>query len=288
MTCFTLKRAIPALALTLITGSAAASGIMAQCQLVPYAYFNDGEDTTVGLISNAGGTIHWIMYDQEGQRLDTDFFEITENTFEGFSLADSARESLNDTLGFLLFCLDDNNDDRINFDDDPDLSANAFLIRTGDSDVAYLPVLPVFSQDLDSSDRDDEVTDWDNDPIDTLNSVAEPEDKLYMRYFTDGAENSGDDTQIYLFTTRGPNDNIDVNAVGPDADVTVDVPLGQSRLNVIDPETVSVLNVDGLIGSGFLKWEVDNNVRNAFAFSLVRSPAFGALQTLVGSYDDDD
>lgn len=290
MTCTAVPRTFLTLALFFSAiGPVAAAGLgpLAHCQLVPYANFNDDENVSVGLISQSGGTIRWLFFDQDGRRVDAGDFRTQDGEFLGFSLASNASASLGDTLGFLMFCLDDNNDGRLNFDDNPDLSANALLVRANDADAVYLPVLPVFVSDIEPGNFLSDIDDWTNDPIDELLTGAGPDEKLYMRYFTDGVENSGDDTTIYLFTAGHPDNEIDVEAVGPGAVIDAELLLGQFRLNVIDPETVTGLADSDLIGSGYLVWEIPDDIRSAFAFSLVSSPAFGAVQSLVGSVGTD-
>jgi hypothetical protein len=61
------------------------------------------------------------------------------------------------------------------------------------------------------------------------------------------------------------------------------VTMSHDRLNVISLEGVSGIDNPGLIGGGLATWLVSESANDSFAFSIVKSPVFGASQTLLGN-----
>lgn len=287
---------VAALALVAISGTASAASLdrLGACALVPAASFDAERDTAVGLISQSDGTIHWNFFDQGGLRADSGSLAVADGEFVGFGMRSNLDAALSGTQGLLLFCIDSDNDGRVDGDDEPDLTANAFAILPP-NDVAYLPVITLDQEDLNGEDTEGPVSEWEDDPVNQFGDIgAGPGDILYLRYFTDGVVNSGDKTTLYLFTTRSPDDTEDMRVVGPNGTVTAPVPLPEVRLNVIDVETLAEFarptdaNELDLNGSGYITWDIPDDIRGAFGFSIVESPAFGAVQTLVGRTEKDD
>jgi len=274
-----------ALAVALPSAHATSMNIFAQCQLVPWATFGPaGVTTAVGLVAKDGGTVEWAYFDQDGDLEQQGSFPVVDNILTGVALELVLDPTLAGIRGFMLFCLDDNDDGEIDGDDGEDLSANAFYVDLDSSDVAFVPTWPVFEEDLDESDPDD----WDNSPVDSLAGAAESDEDIYLQYLVDGVRGSGDDTALVIFTTDEPDSQAQMLAAGPDEINNVDVTLPNSRVNVVDVETIDEINnTAGLRPDGFLRYTVGDNVDSAIGFSIVYSPGFGALQTLMGNLDID-
>jgi len=255
----------------------------AQCALVPWASFDAGGRTTaVGLTAKDGGSVVWAYFDENGDRLASGDFTMRDDTLVSMVLDQVLAPTLAEIPGFLLACLDDNDDGEIDGDDGADLAANAFYVDLLFNDVAYIPTLPVYFSDLDDADPED----WDRDPVDNLTVGAASGQDLYMQYFIDGVEDAGDATVVVIYSTDEPDTQITMRAAGPEEIVNVPATLLNSRVNVLDVEAIPAMtDTMGLRGSGFLRWTVGDNVNNVFAFSLVLSPAFGALQTLPAHVD---
>lgn len=276
---------ITALTLATATGQAATMNEFAQCALVPWATFSSsGILTAVGLTARDEGTIYWSYFDEDGDQLQNGSFFTDNNLLTGIALNQVLDPTLAGIDGFMLFCLDENEDGDIDDDDDAALAANAFYVNINANDVAYVPTLPVLYNNLDDSDPDD----WNNSPVDSLPGAAFSDDDIYLQYLADGNPSGGDGTALVIFTTDEPDSQVNMLAAGPDALVNVPVRLPNSRVNVVIVEDIDDLaNDPDLLPDGFLRWTVGDNVENAFAFSLVFSPAFGALQTLPGNLDID-
>jgi len=274
-----------ALAAALPSAHATTMNVFAQCQLVPWATFGPaGVTTAVGLVARDGGTVEWAYFDENGDLQQQGNFPVDDNSLESVVLELVLDPTLSGIQGFMLFCLDDNDDGEIDGDDDADLSANAFYVDLDSSDVAFVPTWPVFEEDLDESDPDD----WDNSPVDSLAGAAESDENIYLQYLVDGQRGSGDDTALFIFTTDEPDSQAQMLAVGPNETNNVNVSLPNSRVNVVDVENIDEINnTAGLLPNGFLRYTVGDNVDSAIGFSIVYSPGFGALQTLMGHLDID-
>ena len=278
-----LMLSLPALAVN--------SNYFANCYLVPMAKFNSGATTTVGLTSRSSGVIRWIFYDQDGDRLDQGAMQVSDGLYNEFILREEAASSLSNELGFLLFCLDDDDNGELNFRDEPDLAANAFLLRDDDRrDAVFIPTLPLYLSDLDDDDLRGDIDEWNEDPIENLRSVAGPDDDVYAQYFVDGIEGNDEKTTVYIYTTDSPGSSETLAATGPAvANVAVTARMGRFRLNELDVESLPGFDDPGLLRSGYLLWDVPDDIDDVFIFSMVESAEFSATQTLIGHvYDDDD
>lgn len=275
---------IAALSLSASPANAAEMNKFAQCALVPVASFNDNDTTAVGLTSRSRGVLHWQFYSQNGERLERGNFDVGSDSFTTFALDQEVGSAHKGTIGFLLFCLDDDEDGHIDASDDFSLAANAFMVKLAANDVAYIPTIPIEADNLDPSQRQDNIASWQDDPIQTLPAgTARPGDDIYAQYFIDGAAGGAQST-LYVFATDIPG-RTTFKAIGPAATAQVSVNLGGGRLNVVDIESISGMDAASLLGSGLLVWSVKNGVSSAFVFTIVSSPAFGATQTILGNLD---
>lgn len=273
-----------ALAAALPAAQAANMNLFAQCALVPWATFEVGGATTaVGLTIRDGGTVEWAYFNGDGDLLDQGQIPVVDDQLQGVVLDGLVGPGLAGIDGFLLFCLDDNDDGDIDDDDDADLAANAFYVDILDNDVAYIPTWPVFEDDLDDSDPDD----WDQSPVDSLIGAAQSDDDIYLQYLVDGNV-GGNGTLLVIYTTDEPDNEVEMLAAGPTQIDEVQVDLPNARVNVVDVEFIDEFSVSpGLLPDGFLRWTVGDEVDYAIGFSIAYSPAFGALQTLLGNLDVD-
>lgn len=272
------------LALPVIGAQAASLNIYANCALLPWGTFGaPGVTTAVGLTSRVDGAVEWAFFNPNGDRLDSGRFSIDADELAGITLDAVLTPLLANSEGFMLFCLDSNGDEIIDNTDETDLAANAFYVDLPNNDVAYLPVWSVDDGDLDDPDPDN----WTSEPLVSISLLAAvPGHELDMQYLIDGTPNSGDGTRIILFTTDETNLQTSMQAFGPGGQTPVDVPLPNRNLNVVDVESVEeFVNLQGLRPSGYLRWVVPANAGSTVAFSLVGSPTFGALQTLIGNWD---
>lgn len=266
------------------TAAAADNNEFANCVLVPFASFSGDTTTTVGLTSKSGGVIYWSFFDQDGSRLDTGSFATAANLFDPFILSQEVQASLAGEVGYLLFCLDDDENGEIN-EDETSLAANAFYFEPSRNDAALIPTIAVFSPNLDDAASGESFANLTEDPIENLNIGAGPESTVYLQYFTDGVENNSEETIVYIYSSDAPGASVSVRALSPDGDQTLTMPLGSERLNVVDVESIAGINDASLIGPGLLIFEVPEDVNHLFAFSIVRSQIVGAAQTLLSNVD---
>ena len=269
------------------TVSAADTNIMAHCALVPFATFTANATTTVGLTTRASNFIHWLFFDQDGNVIDTGSMQSNASLFTPFVLSQRVPPLLEGELGYLLFCADSNADNKIDDTDAADLAANAFFFAPDEQDVAFIPTVPVFSADLVESAQTVEFTDLNQDPIDNLNVGALAEDTVILQYLTDGVVDSGNATNLYIYSTDAPSESVDMQAFGASANDTLSVSLGKQRLNIVDVESIENINTQELRGGGLLVWEIAETIDNVFAFSIASSPNVGAAQTLLAHVTDE-
>jgi hypothetical protein len=274
------------LALCLTAGTAAQAAmpnLYGTGQMVPYANFTTGGNlTAVGLLARDAGTVYWAFFDADGNRRANNSFPIVANQLRGFfwNATTAGGTTLADEPGFLLFELDINGDSKITDADGFDhLGANAFYI-VPPNDVAYVPTVDVDYYDL----NDPNPTNWTNSPVQTLSLNTGTGDIADIQYLIDGAS-GGDDTAIVIWTTRQmvSTQNMTLHD-GDGTSKPITTPFLADNLNLIDPEADPEVT-SGFFGDGYVRWEIPNGGDGGdvqvFLFSMVSSPTFGAIQTLL-------
>lgn len=262
--------------------SAADSNAFANCLLVPFASFSSVATTTVGLNSRSDGTVRWSFFDGDGRRLEGGSFAVQQNRFSSFILSEQVPSTRGGEVGFLLFCLDDDDDDRL-IEDEPGLAGNAFFFEPDSNDAVFLPTVPVFTSDLDSAALANGLAGLTDSPLDGFSAGATTGEEVHLRYFTDSIAGGGDSSVLCIFATDAVGASLTVQAVGPAGEQTLSLALDRARFNVIDAETITGIDSTGLIGSGVLIFDVPDGVKHLFAFSIARSSAFRAAQTLLAN-----
>ncbi len=278
------------LALCLSAGTAAQSSAPNEydaAQMVPYANFTTGGNVTaVGLLARVAGTVHWAFFDTDGNRRANNSFPIVANQLRGFfwNATTAGGTTLADEPGFLLFALDINGDGQITFaDGSNNLGANAFYI-VPPNDVAYVPTIDVDDSEL----IDPSPVNWTVPPVTGLpDKFAETADTVDIQYYIDGAS-GGDDTTIVIWTTRQmvSTQNMTLHD-GDGTSKPITTPFLADNLNLIDPEADPEVT-SGFFGDGYLRWTIpnggDGQPVDVFLFSMVSSPTFGAIQTLLPNF----
>lgn len=265
--------------------AAADSNQFANCTLVPFAAVSANATTTVGLSSRSAGSVYWLFFDRDGRRLEGGSFAIQADRFSTFILNQELPATRDGENGFLLFCLDDDGDGRL-IDDAPELAGNAFFFDPDNNDAVFVPTVPVFTPDLDSAALDDGFDALSASPIDGFSAGAVAGEEVYLQYFIDGVAGAGDGTVVYVFSTQTPGENLVAHALGPAGEQTLTLSLGAGRLNALDVETIAGIDTATLSGSGLLILSVPDGVNHLFAFSVARSQAFGAAQTVLANTGD--
>jgi len=272
------------------------------CQLVPVATYSPSlmgafTTTVVGLraaSANQGvlptSRMHWSFFNTSGAQLAFGSRQMGPNSFYGFVW--SNEDTMNVAQGqngILLFCFDFDND---NFIDNGGqyLGASTFYVDTSTMDVAYVPAVSlnaIFQTNINM---------WGTFPGPTIPSVggaslATANREVTMQYAIDGMPNSGDDTTIYIFSDGGPGGLPNLGPTqtgtifsdtGTSAAITFLTP--QTCLNTIDVETIAGT---GTFRSGFINWTLPAGLFSyAYVFTVIDSPGFGALQTLISMVGD--
>ncbi len=240
--------------------------------LVPHATFSSSSATTVaGITTNEAGTIYWTFFNQDGGHVDSGNFPVTANQMYPFNWSTEGGASLAGTVGYLLFTIDTNGDGKIDDDDWSSISVNSFFVDISTSDVVYIPTVCVVAAGLTTP----YPATYEPRPYYGVSSSS----VLDMRYYIDGSP-GGEDTEIVVWTVGDPGSTQSVtiyDANGNSKGISVDTP--HSRLNIVDPETVTGIPSSFL--DGFARWTVSAGAVYAYSFSIIHSSAFGAIQTLV-------
>lgn len=257
-------------------------------QMVPYANFTAaGNITAVGVLARQSGSVYWAFFDGDGNRRAHNSFSILANELHPFIWnSQTAGASLADVEGFLLFAIDTNGDGQItNADGSDNLGANAFYIVPPD-DVAYIPTI-----DVDDSELINPLpANWTVPPVTGLpDKFAETGDTVDIQYLIDGAS-GGDDTAIIIWTTRqmASSQSMALHD-GDGTSKAINTPFLQDNLNVIDLEADNEVT-SAFFGEGYVRWAIpdggDGSSVDVFLFSMVSSPTFGAIQTLLPNFYD--
>lgn len=123
--------------------------------------------------------------------------------------------------------------------------------------------------------------------------------QMSLRYFIDGTVNSGNDTRITVWSTGNHSGTHTVNIYDNAQNrQSVNFPLDKTELSWFDPEAIAgrpAAFVDGFIEwnpsvlpSGVIGAAVEGPLAtiggDVVAYSTILSPAFGAVQTLLGAH----
>jgi hypothetical protein len=211
--------------------------------------------------------------------------------------------------GYLVFIFDTTEDGMLQAQppggssDEPCLAGAAFQVHLGDSDVAFIPTMPLnirpVAQGLALGDFDEEggvgsgifiedLTTMDENDVARLTAGANGNDVIFLRYFVDGAA-GGDDTAIYIWSTDDPGDSL-LTSGGSTSTVqmfddnqnrrSVNIDFPNEELNTINPETI--VGRPPNFTDGFIEWQVPSDVGGVISWSVIDAPtSFNARQTIV-------
>ncbi len=261
--------------------------------VVPHAVHNGSSyDTAVGITSLKPVVVYWTFFDKNSGHQKDGCIDMTANDFASFTLSDPKNMVPANMDGYLLFVAAKNDDGKLNCKANPTLSdftygaisANAFQVDLANHDVAFVPVIdgPVR---LKSGTTLGYIS-----SADALQSVdgamhaggADAGSKVYMRYFIDGKP-GGDDTTVVVWSS-GDHSGTNI-AFAYDTEQN---PTGSFNLEMKNTEldliNVEDLNLPSSYTDGFITWTPTTDAGDVFVYSVVSSPAFGAVQTLLGAY----
>jgi hypothetical protein len=272
--------------------------------LVPYVIDGGaGNQTAIGLTSCAAGTVYWTFFNVNSDHEADGTFNMSQNDQVNIvwgtapeniatgqvPIGGFVRPDLANVPGYMVFILDDGGlDQALDSSDSPCLAGNAFQIDTQNNDVAFTPALPLDAAvgDFGAPDQGVYVSNLiltDEDTVAGLNAGANFNDDIYLRYFIDGVQDSGNDTIIYIWNTGDASGTETVLIYDIDQNFfSINLALANTELNIVDVENnAQVQNRPSELLDGFILWTVPAAAGDAVSWSRIESDAFGAAQTVM-------
>ena len=265
--------------------------------VVPNVIHDANGTTAVGLISKGAGCVFWTFFDRNSEHKTDGVFTMTNNQFTPFVWSANSGLDMSGQRGYLVFTA--GLQTAAGCETAPSatpgiaISGNAFHVMPGSSDVAYVPVIdgPIDLSGVtnladmgpDSINRVEGAV-----VLDSATSAAE----FNMRYFIDN-QVGGNDTNIVVWSTGNQKRAHTVFMYNDRQAVkSVNFELGYTELDFFNVETIQGRPANFV--DGFIRWNV---TRDSFAtgssvpstvsvmtYSVITSPAFGAVQTMLGSH----
>lgn len=263
--------------------------------LVPHALWADGvTSTAIGLTDACGGGVYWTFFDVNTKHIIDGFFFTSPNDWVAFAHSDTIGDVAGgfnngpkfpgDTqLGYYVFvhnsAVAGDGDLALGFSDAPCLAGNAFQLFPGRDDVAYIPAIPLYGDDLQEGDN---VNDMDEQSVKGLRAGAQANDGdlIYLNYVDDA-----DESNIVIWSAQDVSGSRTVFIYDTDQNVaSTTLTLPNKELNVVDSKTI---NKPIGFTAGFIRWDlstlqsVSENEDGIASFSVIFSDAFGATQTVL-------
>ena len=280
--------------------------------VVPNVIHNGPTDTTaVGLINRSGGirAVYWTFFDQDSNHVTDGCFPMTDSDYQPFVWSSESGTGLEGQRGYLVFALGTSVAGATVATAcsaasaaaiaapgaGARLAANAFQVDATNKDVAYIPVVdgPLALAG--------NLTTLGPTSLTLAAGAAPVGDVMNMRYFIDGAT-GGTDTLIAVWSTGDQRGTHTVNMFDDkQGRKSVNFKLDHTELDWFNPETIPGRPA-GFV-DGFIEWNTGtapgdylslpgavagNELAAAggsvFTFSVINSPAFGAVQTVLGAH----
>ena len=275
--------------------------------VVPNVIHNGPTDTTaVGLINRSGAVsaVYWTFFDQDSNHVTDGCFPMTDSDYQPFVWSSESGTGLEGQRGYLVFALGTSVTgatvatacsaaSAVGIGAGR-LAANAFQVDATNKDVAYIPVI---DGDLTLA-AGSNLTTLGPTSLTAAAGAASVGQVMNMRYFIDGAT-GGTDTLIAVWSTGDQRGTHTVNMFDDKQDrKSVNFKLDHQELDWFNPETITGRPA-GFV-DGFIEWKTGvvpgdypgavagNALATAggsvFTFSVINSPAFGAVQTVLGAH----
>ncbi len=266
--------------------------------LVPRAIHNGvGDTTAVGLlwscefdVDTDGGTVYWSFFDVNSNHVTDGQIPMTQNDRYGFVWANESGVGLEGVEGYLVFVADSDNDGALTTADENCLSGEAFHVTVGDSDVAFVPTWPLTYPDFNNGGGVPDLTAMTRTTVAPGDGTAAAGDgePMYLIYSIGG----GDTTEIVLWSANPIQGAHTVDIYDDEQNrKSVNLELPNEELNVVDPSTIVGLPANFL--NGFVRLIVPLGIdengtgeNGMVSYSVIRSPAFGARQTIINPHID--
>ena len=304
--------AVAAAALSAGVAQAYTVGTFSNGFVVPNVIHNGPTDTTaVGLINQTGQSVavYWTFFDQNSTHITDGCFAMTNKDYEPFIWSQQSGGGLSGTRGYLVFAAGATTAGgaaqtacgAAAFLAGPAaISGNAFQVDSVAKDVAFVPVIdgPLTIA------AGHDVTKLNNVSLTAVAGAAQvgaagaaPQPTFSMRYAIDQAA-GGTDTAVVVWSTGNHSGTHTVNIYDDKQNrKSVNFKLVKAELDWFDPETIAGL--PATFNDGFIEWTPGTAVTDStatlgtplatvggsvFTYSAISSAAFGAVQTVLGSY----
>lgn len=308
--------AVAAAALSAGVAQAYTVGTFSNGFVVPNVIHNGDADTTaVGIINQTGNVVpvFWTFFDANSNHVTDGCFPLTNKDYEPFIWSQQSGTGLAGTRGYLVFAVGANTASTTAAGacavsnaaagmGTGSIGANAFQVNTTAQDVAFVPVI---DGPLTLATGSDLTT---LGPLSLLSVAgAAPATAgtstgpvFSMRYAVDGTLNAGLETRIVVWSTGDHRGTHTVNMYDAAQNrKSVNFALAEAELSFFNPETIPgrpAAFVDGFIewnamaaepsdypgASGQSLFSLGGSV---FTYSVISAPAFGAVQSVLGSHN---
>ncbi|MBD9395895.1 hypothetical protein [Acidovorax sp. ACV01] len=308
--------AVAAAALSAGVAQAYTVGTFSNGFVVPNVIHNGDTDTTaVGIINQTGNVVpvFWTFFDANSNHVTDGCFPLTNKDYEPFIWSQQSGTGLAGTRGYLVFAVGANTASTTaagacnvaNAVGGPftgGIGANAFQVNTTAQDVSFTPVI---DGPLTFATGSDLTT---LGPLNLL-SVAgaravtagpSATPAFSMRYAVDAALNAGLETRIVVWSTGDHRGTHTVNMYDAAQNrKSVNFALAEAELSFFNPETIPGRPAN--FTDGFIEWapvaaqpsdypgdagaSLFSLGGSVFTYSLISAPAFGAVQSVLGSHN---
>jgi len=248
--------------------------------LVPYAYYTDTTDTVVGILSpSLGGDVYWNFISPDGVNWAHGVSPCSGINKMPFSLKTQDGGTHQGLVGYLIFTWD--GDDGIL---DPGevfftIAGNAILLSA--NDAAFLPAIPLSRDDYANVALD--LSDLDGGSIIGLSYGMSDSKDIFVNYWIDPAFSA--QTQVVMWSTGSLPATIQAKilpAIGSAVGKNVTFNRDHTVLNAYNVAT-ETNGLDPADTDGFVHIVKDQG-GDRIVFSLIKSSAFSAMQTMLGFY----
>lgn len=269
--------------------------------VVPNVVHDASGTTAVGIVSKGAGCVFWTFFDQDSTHVTDGRFLVTNNDYTPFIWSENAGTNTAGKRGYLVFTTSTATGGACNstpgLSGAPVIAGNAFQVLPASQDVAFTPVvdgpltLASGLASLDGMDANSLVQVGGALTLTSASSTGE----MNMRYFIDGAP-GGNDTNIVVWSTGDQRGNHTVYMYNDQQNVkSVNFNLTHTELDWFDVESIVGRPANFL--DGFITWPLTLNTFAAapgktvapstvsvITYSVMASPAFGAVQTVLGAH----
>ncbi|QTD45043.1 hypothetical protein [Ottowia testudinis] len=306
------KFAVTAIAAAAALGAGVAQaytqGTFSNGFVVPNAYHEGMGNTTAVGITNASAapvSVYWTFFDQDSNHVTDGCFVMTGKDYEPFVWAAKSGTGLEKARGYLVFAQGATApaagkcaaNDTLASPASGMISGSAFQVITGSQDVGYTPVI---DGPLTIGGAPTDLTTLGPNSLTAVAGAAPVGNVMTMRYFVDGAA-AGNDTAIAVWSVGDQRGTHTVNMYDDKQErKSVNFALTKKELDWFNPETIG--GRPAHFTDGFIEWNTGvvpgdypglvpaealgskPGVLGVFTFSVINSPAFGAMQTILGAH----